>query len=91
MNQKLLEDEISKKNIFHSNNLSLFKPSLNEKYALVSKAIEDVYFKMDKMERKIDNTIKWVGNLCIATIVGIIFIVLSMSVITFTIIVTLLK
>ena len=63
----------------------------DEKYSSIFKIINDLYEKMDKMDKKINNSMKWVANMCIATIVGIIIIVLSMSAITYAIINKLLK
>lgn len=74
-----------KSNMF-KNKIKIFESNTNEKYSLILKTVDDIDIKMEKMEKKINNTVKWVGNMCIATIIGIIIIVSSMGAITYTII-----
>ncbi len=90
MKSKSHKVEHSNKNT-NKNDSKIIESNVNEKYTLITETINDIYLKMEKMEKKIDNTVKWVGNMCIATIIGIIFIVLSMGAITYTIINKLLK
>jgi len=64
---------------------------VDEKHLSIFKIVNDLHEKVDKMDKKIDNSMKLIGNMCIATILGIIIIVLSMIAITYTIIDKLLK
>ncbi len=45
----------------------------------ILKSLEDIDLKLNQMDEILDNTVKWVSNICIITILGMIVIVIIMA------------
>ncbi len=99
MKSKIQNDEMalsklkksSNKNNAKNSEIKLQEIDNSEKYTLILKTIDNIYLKMDKMDDKLDSTVRWVSNMCIATILGIVAIVISIAAIAFTLVNRLLK
>ncbi len=57
-----------------------------ETLLLFLKTLDNISVRLDKMDYKIENTIKLVSNMCVATIIGIMAIVISVASIAFAVV-----
>jgi len=84
MNAELFDDEMKEIEPLTEENLQDIKN--NTEYDLAIKSFENIEQKLNEMNTNLENSVKWISNICIMIILGMIVLVLIVAAITINII-----